>query len=51
MTEPKRAKARYKTINGTAYNAALKTRGSLTISLGFVAQIRNPLILWKLLVA
>ena len=31
MTEPKGAKARYKTTNWTAYNAALKARGSLTI--------------------
>lgn len=31
MTEPKGTKARYKTTNWTAYNAALKTRGSLTV--------------------
>jgi hypothetical protein len=31
MTETKRAKARYKTTNWAAYNAALKPRGSLTI--------------------
>lgn len=31
MTEPKGAKARYKTTNWAAYNAALKARGSLTI--------------------
>lgn len=33
MTEPMGAKARYKTINWTAYNAPLKARRSLTISL------------------
>lgn len=31
MSEPKGSKARYKTINWAAYNAALKARGSLTI--------------------
>ncbi len=31
MTETKGAKARYKTTNWAAYNAALKSRGSLTI--------------------
>jgi hypothetical protein len=31
MTVPKGAKTRYKTTNWTAYNAALKARGSLTI--------------------
>ena len=31
MTEPKSAKARYKTTNWAAYNGALKARGSLTI--------------------
>jgi hypothetical protein len=31
MSEPKRPKARYKTTNWAAYNAALKARGSLTI--------------------
>ena len=31
MSEPKSAKARYKTTNWAAYNAALKARGSLTI--------------------
>ena len=31
MTQPKSAKARYKTTNWAAYNAALKARGSLTI--------------------
>lgn len=31
MTEPKGVKARYKTTNWAAYNAALKARGSLTI--------------------
>ena len=31
MTEPKGFKARYKTTNWAAYNAALKARGSLTI--------------------
>lgn len=31
MTEPKGAKARYKTTNWAAYNAALKARGLLTI--------------------
>jgi hypothetical protein len=31
MTSPKGAKTRYKTTNWTAYNAALKARGSLTI--------------------
>lgn len=31
MSEPKRSKASYKTINWAAYNAALKARGSLTI--------------------
>lgn len=31
MTKPKSAKVRYKTTNWAAYNAALKTRGSLTI--------------------
>ena len=31
MSEPKRAKARYKTPNWAAYNAALKARWSLTI--------------------
>jgi hypothetical protein len=34
MTEPKDAKARYKTTNWAEYNAALKARGSLTIWLG-----------------
>ena len=32
MTEPKGVKARYKTTNWVAYNAALKARESLTIS-------------------
>ena len=31
MSEPKGSKARYKTTNWAAYNAALKARGSLTI--------------------
>jgi hypothetical protein len=31
MIEPKGVKARYKTTNWAAYNAALKARGSLTI--------------------
>ena len=31
MIEPKGIKARYKTTNWAAYNAALKARGSLTI--------------------
>ncbi len=31
MTALKGAKTRYKTTNWTAYNAALKARGSLTI--------------------
>ena len=39
MSEPKGSKARYKTTNWAEYNAALKARGSLTIWLGFVAQV------------
>jgi hypothetical protein len=42
MTEPKRVKLRYKTTNWAAYNASLKSRGSLTIWLDKDMQWHAP---------
>jgi hypothetical protein len=41
MIEPKDAKPRDKTTNWAEYNAEFKARGSLTIWLGFVAQVET----------